>query len=147
MVFVIFNILDVDRILAMDIIDLSNEKGQIDMKTKQELVAIIAEAKEAAKVAAEAYMADKMGGQDAGACGFAWINIYSLDGVKLKGNTKLGKLLKECGVGQDWQRVFHIWNPSGLGVQNVDIKEAGAMAAAEVFTSHGFKAYAGSRLD
>lgn len=117
------------------------------MKTKQELQAIIEEAKAAAKVAAQEYYAKEMGGQDRGCCGFAWVNIYDYQGVTIKGNTKLGKLMKEVGVGQDWQRIFQIWNPSEMGVQNIDVKEVGARAAAKVFQNHGFKAYAGSRLD
>jgi hypothetical protein len=76
------------------------------------------------------------------ACGFAWVNIY-----KVKGNTKLGKMLKAAGVRQDYTKAFQIWNPADMGVQNVDTLEAGADAAAKVFQKYGFEAYAGSRLD
>ena len=85
---------------------------------------------------------DRLNGKDQFACGFAWVNIY-----KIKGNTKLGKMLKAAGVRQDYTKAFQIWNPAGLGVQNVDTLEAGARAAADVFTRYGFEAYAGSRLD
>jgi hypothetical protein len=85
---------------------------------------------------------DKLGGRDQFACGFAWVNIY-----KVRGNTKMGKMLKAAGVCQDYTKAFQIWNPSGLAVQNVDTLEAGAEAAAKIFEKYGFEAYAGSRLD
>jgi hypothetical protein len=40
-----------------------------------------------------------------------------------------------------------MWNPGGLPVQNIDIKEAGAYAYARYLQGLGLKAYAGSRLD
>jgi len=40
-----------------------------------------------------------------------------------------------------------MWDPAGLPVQNIDIKEAGAYAYANYLTALGLKAYAGSRLD
>ena len=117
------------------------------MMTANELNHAILEAKEAAYEAADAFFKDKLNGVDQYACGFAWVELYSHNGVKLKGNTKVGRLLKQAGVRQDWQRVFQIWNPSGYPVQNVDTLEAGARAAADVFRKYGFEAYAGSRLD
>lgn len=110
--------------------------------TQTEINAIVAEAKTAAHAAASKYFQEKLGGVDQYACGFAWVNIY-----KVKGNTKLGKMLNAAGVKQDYSRAFSIWNPSGLPCQNIDTKEAGAEAAAEVFRKYGFEAYAGSRLD
>jgi hypothetical protein len=107
----------------------------------------ILEAKEAAYAAADDFFRNRMGGRDAYACGFAWVNIWEHNGVKIKGNTKLGKMLKAAGVRQDYTKAFQIWNPSGLTVQNVDCKEAGAQAAADVLKKYGFTAYAGSRLD
>ena len=101
--------------------------------------AIVVEAMIEARQAAEAALA-KYGDRDA--CGFAWVNIY-----KVKGNTKLGKMLKAAGVRQDYTKAFQLWNPSKLGVQSVGILEAGAEAAAEVFKKYGFTAYSGSRLD
>jgi len=80
---------------------------------------------------------------DRDACGFAWVNIY-----KVKGNTKLGKMLVAAGVRKNsYERAFQIWNPSNLGTQSVGILEIGAQAAADVFRKYGFEAYAGSRLD
>ena len=103
---------------------------------------IIAEAKAEARKAADEFFQTKLGGQDQYACGFAWVNIYGV-----KGNTKLGKTLKAAGLRQDYTKAFSIWNPSEHGAQNIDTKEAGAMAAAKVFEKYGFRAYAGSRLD
>ena len=107
--------------------------------TQEQITAIVDEAYiEANKAAREALA--KYGDRDA--CGFAWTNIY-----KIKGNTKVGKMLKAAGVRQDYTRAFQLWNPAKLGCQSVGILEAGAEAAAEVFRKYGFEAYAGSRLD
>ena len=110
--------------------------------TQEQVNSIVKEAKDAAKQAAYRYFQDKLGGVDQYACGFAWVNIHGV-----KGNTKLGKMLKAAGVRQDYTRAFSIWNPSEFGCQNVDTLEAGAEAAAKVFEQYGFTAYAGSRLD
>jgi hypothetical protein len=110
--------------------------------TQDQIDAIVREAEQAAYEAAMKFFYDRLGGKDQFACGFAWTNIWGV-----KGNTKLGKMLKAAGVKQDYTKAFSIWNPSGLGVQNVDTKEAGADAAAEVFKRYGFNATSGSRLD
>ncbi len=110
--------------------------------TKEQVNEIVKEAQAAAYKAAMEFFYDKLGGKDQYACGFAWVNIYGV-----KGNTRLGKMLKAAGVRQDYTKAFQIWNPSGMHVQNVDTLEAGAEAAAAVFTKYGFEAYAGSRLD
>lgn len=107
--------------------------------TQAQVNAIVVEAMIEARQAAEAALA-KYGDRDA--CGFAWVNIYGV-----KGNTKLGKMLKAAGVRQDYTKAFQLWNPSKLGVQSVGILEAGAEAAAGVFKKYGFTAYSGSRLD
>jgi hypothetical protein len=109
--------------------------------TVENLKEIVALAKDAAYRAADAYENDVMQG-GWGACGFAWMNIYGI-----KGNTRIGRKLKQAGVEQSWDKSFQIWNPSGYPTQNVDTLEAGARAAAEVFKRYGFTAYAGSRLD
>ena len=110
--------------------------------TQEQVNDIVAEAKQAAREAAEKFFQEKLGGQDQYSCGFAWTDILGV-----KGNTRLGKMLKAAGVKQNYSKAFSIWNPSGLGVQNIDTKEAGAEAAARVFEKYGFSAYAGSRLD
>ena len=104
--------------------------------------AIVAEAKTAARQAAEKFFQEKLGGVDQYACGFAWVDIFGV-----KGNTKLGRALKEAGVSKSHTGAFQIWNPANMYVQNVDTLEAGAEAAAQVFKKYGFTAYAGSRLD
>ncbi len=115
--------------------------------TQSQIEHMILEAKEAAYAAADDYFRKRLGGVDQYACGFAWVNLWEHNGVKIKGNTRLGKMLKAAGVRQDYTKAFQIWNPSGLAVQNVDCKEVGAQAAADVFKKYGFTAYAGSRLD
>ena len=107
--------------------------------TQTQVNEIVAEAMNEANKAAREALAI-YGDRDA--CGFAWTNIYGV-----KGNTKLGKMLKAAGVRQDYTKAFQLWNPAKLPVQSVGILEAGAQAAAEVFRKYGFEAYAGSRLD
>lgn len=107
--------------------------------TQEQVNAIVAEAMQEANKAARDALA-RYGDRDA--CGFAWTNIY-----RIKGNTKLGKMLKAAGVRQDYTKAFQLWNPAKLPVQSVGILEAGAQAAADVFRKYGFEAYAGSRLD
>lgn len=110
--------------------------------TQAQITDIVSEACKEARQAAEKYFQEQLGGVDRYACGFAWVVLQGI-----KGNTKLGKMLKAAGVKQNWAREFEIWNPSGMGCQNVDTKEAGADAAAKVFRKYGFDAHAQSRLD
>ena len=104
--------------------------------TKEQVVEIVNEAKQAARQAAEEYFQTKLGGVDQYACGFAWVEIYGV-----KGSTKLGKIFKAI----DLDRLM--WNPANFPAQNVDTLYAGAVAAANVLKTHGFRAYACSRLD
>jgi hypothetical protein len=109
---------------------------------------VMAKATEEAYNSATEMLLSLYGGQDVGMCGFAWVNVKP----KHKGNTKEGKVerkvLREMGFELDWTgKEFQYWNPSKLGVQNVDCKHQGAIAAAQVLREHGFDAYAGSRLD
>ena len=110
--------------------------------TVEQVKAIVAEACQAATEAATLYFHTRLNSQDQYACGFAWVNIHGI-----KGNTKLGRVLKQAGIRQDYTKAFQLWNPSGLPVQNVDCKEVGAEACAKVLQKYGFEAYAGSRLD
>jgi hypothetical protein len=101
-----------------------------------------------ARDAANKFFQEKLGGEDRYACGFAWVTVFP----EHKGNTKAGKaerkILESLGLRKDWTgKAYEIWNPSGHGCQNIDTKEAGAIAAANVLKKYGFKAYAGSRLD
>lgn len=111
--------------------------------TVEEVQAIVAEAKSEARKAADEFFQEKLGGEDKYACGFAWVDIYGI-----KGNTKLGKTLKAAGIERsDWKKCYSIWNPADHNCQNIDTKEAGALAAQKVFEKYGFRAFAGSRLD
>jgi hypothetical protein len=107
--------------------------------TQEQITAIVAEAQVEARRAAAAFHA-QYGDRDA--CGFAWTNIYGI-----KGNTRVGKMLKAAGVRQDYTKAFQIWNPSKFPTQSMNILEAGAQAAAEVFRKYGFESFAGSRMD
>lgn len=83
-----------------------------------------------------------------GACGFAWVTVFPAN----KGNTKLGKaerkVLEALGFRKDWTgKAYECWNPAEYHGQNIDIKEAGANAAADVLRKYGFRAYSNSRLD
>ena len=110
--------------------------------TQDQVNTIVREARDAAWAASDEFFRVKLGGVDQYACGFAWTNIY-----KVKGNTRLGRMLKAAGVRQDYTKTFQLWNPAGYPAQNIDTLEAGARAAADVFRKYGFEAYAGSRLD
>jgi hypothetical protein len=82
-------------------------------------------------------------GGDRYACGFAWVNVY----VE-RTNSKEAKELIKAGFKKDYRpKTLSMWNPGGLNVQNIDIKEAGADAMAKFLCEQGFKAYSGSRLD
>ena len=103
---------------------------------------------DAAHKAANEYFQDTLGGRDRLPCGFAWVRVYP----KFKGNTQEGreerKELRRLGFEKNYtSRVFELWNPSGLPVQNVDVKYVGAQAAADLMQEHGFTAYPGQRLD
>ena len=107
--------------------------------TQEQITAIVEEAQVEARRAAEAFHA-QYGDRDC--CGFAWTNIYGI-----KGNTRIGKMLKAAGVRQDYTKAFQIWNPSKFPTQSMNILEAGAQAAADVFRKYGFESFAGSRMD
>ncbi len=111
--------------------------------SKEQVISFVAQARTEANIAARHYFQDKLGGQDQYACGFAWVEVHGV-----KGNTKLGRALIEAGFSKSYRGGLQLWNPSGLGVQNVDTLEEGARAAAEFLRQQlGVEAYAGSRLD
>ena len=110
--------------------------------TKEQINNIVAQAQTEARLAATKFFYERLGGVDQMACGFAWVTVYE------KGSTKLGRALIEAGFRKSYTGGLQLWNPSGLGVQNVDTLEAGAEAAAKFLEQMlGVKAYAGSRLD
>ena len=100
---------------------------------------------------------EKTGGNQYGEpmyCGFAWVTIYPE--FAHKGNTRPGRAerkefesrMSDMGFRKDWTgKAYEMWNPSQWGGQSMDVKEAGARAAAKVLSRYGFKAYAGSRAD
>ena len=107
--------------------------------TKEQVIAAVTEAKQAAYTAAMDYIATQ---GESYFCGFAWVKVFE------KGNTKMGRRLKEAGLKKSWDTGLDIWNPSGLPTQSMDVKEAGAQAAAKVLRDRlGVKAYAMSRAD
>lgn len=109
--------------------------------TFEQLDRIFGEASTAATIAGSKKM-EELGG-DRFMCGFAWVDIYGI-----RANSKLGKMLESLGIKKDsWKKAHSVWDPAGLNVQNIDIKEAGADAFAKVLQNYGFRAYAGSRLD
>lgn len=114
-----------------------------------DLDAAHAAATEAAKIAAEDCIRSDYGGQDMGACGFAWVTYYP----KNKGNTRLGKLerkeIESIGFERDYTgKAWKISNPSKYPGQNVDAKMRGAQAYAATFEKMtGIKLYASDRLD
>ena len=113
------------------------------MFTVDQLEDILVEAQQAAKNATAQHIIAHGEGP---MCGFAWVNIYKFQGKKITGNTKMGRLLKQAGIEQNWQRTFSQWCNWYHG-QSIDVKESGARAFADVLTDYGFDAYAGSRLD
>jgi hypothetical protein len=111
--------------------------------TAEQISLIVKEARQSAFEASDKFFKERLGGQDQFACGFAWVTIHGI-----RGNTKIGRALKENGFSPAYGGGLQLWNPSNYGCQNIDTLEEGARAAAEVFKSYGFeRAYAGSRLD
>ena len=103
---------------------------------------------EEARAAGQKFMNERFGGQDKGACGFAWIKAWP----EHKGNTRAGKeerrILAALGFQQDYDRSWTLWRPGDLPVQSVDILSAAAVAGAKVLKDAGFKnIYAQDRLD
>lgn len=111
-----------------------------ELLVEENLRQIVAESMRLAEEAA--LKEERRLGGDWQECGFAWVEIYGI-----KGNTRLGRMLKKVGIKQGYNRAFHIWNPSKLPVQSVIIKEAGAIACAKYLRSMGFESFACSRLD
>jgi len=93
-------------------------------------------------VQASQAMYAKIGG-DRMSCGFAWVDVF----VE-RTNSKQAKELIAAGFKKDYKpKCLSMWNPGGMGVQNIDIKEAGADALATYLQALGLQAYSGSRLD
>jgi hypothetical protein len=100
---------------------------------------LVEQASEAALLAEQAYRA--VYGEPMWPCGFAWVTVKPA-------NCKVAKYL----VGKGMARKAHtggvtVWNPVGSFTQNMDIKEAGSRAFADVLKQHGINAYSESRMD
>ena len=110
-----------------------------NVKVQMAHVRALAEAQSAAQAFADRHF----GGQDGGACGFSWVNVYDV-----RSNSKLGKALAEVGFRKAYGGGLQLWNKWFNG-QSVDAGEAGASRYAEVLKQElGLeKVYAGSRLD
>ncbi len=124
------------------------------------ITAVAQAMRDAASAAAKDYVrawTESTGGNAYGEpayCGFAWVTVYPK--FAHKGTTKLGKaeraefntVMTQLGARLDWTgKAYQIYNPSGWPGQSMDVKEAGAHAAAAVLKSHGFTAYADGRAD
>jgi hypothetical protein len=122
-------------------------KPAVESEPTVNTAAIRAEMLEQAHTVAMDLLNTRYGGKDSYACGFAWVNVYP----EHKGNTRAGKaerkVLEAIGFSKDYSGAYQYWNPSKWGGQNIDVKEAGARAAADVLRKYGFTAYSGSRLD
>jgi hypothetical protein len=96
-----------------------------------------------AQKAARAFANQHFGGNDGGACGFSWVNVYGV-----RSNSKLGKALSEVGFSKAYGGGLQLWNKWWMG-QSVDAGEEGARVYAEVLRKElGLeKVYSGSRLD
>ncbi len=98
---------------------------------------------EIAEQASKRFYIDQMEGQDRGACGFAWVDVY-VD----RTNSKQAKELIKAGFRKDYKpKCLSAWNPGQLPVQNIDCKEEGAEAMASYLKTLGLRAYSGSRMD
>ena len=97
----------------------------------------------AAEQAARAFADRHMNGEDSGACGFSWVDIYGV-----RSNSKLGQALKAVGFAKSYTGSLQLWNRWWQG-QSVDAGEHGATAYATVLKQElGIdKIYSGSRLD
>jgi hypothetical protein len=117
--------------------------NQLQGMTIMNIKEIIEQAKAVANQEATKFLKENLNGEDKYACGFAWVSIYGI-----RANSKVGKELQALGITKHYGEKAHtLWNPSDLSVQNIDTKEAGAMACAKFLEQHGFRAFACSRLD
>ena len=103
----------------------------------------IRQGKALAEQASSDFFRTKLNGQDQFACGFAWVDVF-VD----RTNSKQAKGLIAAGFKKDYKpKCLSMWNPGGLGVQNIDTKEAGADAYATYLQGLGPPAYSGSAFD
>ena len=119
-----------------------------NLMSLEQIKKVLDRVQDEATKASETYLNDELGGRDQFPCGFAWVNIVGFNGQKLNGNTKMGKLLKQAGVNQNYgDRKFQLWCPGRIRCQNVYVIEQGAVQAAAVLEKEGFDVEIGSRWD
>lgn len=116
--------------------------------TLEEFTSIMNKALTAASRAARHHHEVINEGEDRGCCGFARVEIEEFRGKKIRGNTKVGKILKEYGLRQDHTNVFYVpITVQGLPTQSLDVKDAAAAAFCGVLTQNEFLAYDYSVMD
>ena len=114
----------------------------------EKLKEVFSSAHSNAKLKANEYFQEKLGGVDRGACGFAWVTIVDYKGQKINGRTKIGKLILDNEMAfKDYDRSITVWCPGGGRFQNVDCYLSGARGFAEILKENGFTVYVNSRLD
>jgi len=76
-------------------------------------------------------------------CGFAWVSSSE------KGNTALGKSLKQFGFEKSYSGGYQLWNPSNSFTQDMSAKYEGARAYVDTVKKYlpSIKLTVGSRLD
>lgn len=82
---------------------------------------------------------------DEGVCGFAWVQIYGVDG-----RTKAGKEIIAAGATSDYCGGYQFWSSffvPGYNGQSYERKMAACEAAAKVLNDWGFRCAARGRLD
>jgi len=123
------------------------DEEEIDVVSEYGLGVVLERANQKAAKATQNYIDTELNGQDNMPCGFAWVDFLSYNGVKITGNTKIGRLMKKSGLKQNHYKRFSVWCPGRVMCQNVDALKAGADAFAEVLKENGFHVVASSRLD
>jgi hypothetical protein len=104
---------------------------------------VLDSARVAAFEAASKSFVNDLGSVDRPMCGYAWVEVY---GVRI--NSKVGKSLVKYGFKKSYSsKGLILWNPSGLPIQNMDVKEVGSYAYASVLRESGLDAVSASRLD
>jgi len=111
---------------------------------KEQIISVVAGAKDYARDQANMFFQEKLGGRDQFACGFAWVDIFGV-----RSNSKAGKALIEAGFRKSYTGSLQLWNPGEMPVQNIDTLEAGADAFRDFFKAQfpEVTIYTGSRLD
>lgn len=109
---------------------------------------VVREMRQIAETASQNYFDTVMGGKDNYPCGFAWVEVYTVN----RGNTRAGRteraLLESMGFRKDsYKGCYTFNNPGGLPVQNMNTLTEGARAAADFLTAQGFQAYSAERMD